>query len=611
MVSGRIFIVIQKENIRNFAIIAHIDHGKSTLADRILEITGTIPKIRMREQILDRMDIERERGITIKAQAVRIDYKADNGELYRLNLIDTPGHVDFTYEVSRSLAACEGAILLIDATQGFQAQTIANLYLALEQDLQIIPVINKIDLPSARPDALKREIQTIIGTKPNEVLAISAKTGEGVSELLEIIVKEIPSPKGDEDTSLKALVFDAHYDDYRGVIVYIRVMDGAIRKGDWIRMMATDKKFQVNEIGVFKPDMTPIDILQTGDVGYIIATIRDIADSRVGDTVTSHEKPADKPLPGYKRPKPMVFCGLYTVETADYEHLGQALEKLSLNDSAFTYQPETSQALGFGFRCGFLGVLHMDIIKERLEREYNLELIVTVPNVVYRITDTKGYVKEIENPEEFPDSTHLTKVEEPYVLLRLVTPSEFMGPMMELNHKKRAEYIKMEYLSEERVTLEYYLPLAELIVDYYDKVKAGSKGYASVDYEFHGFREADLVKVQILINGEPLDAVSFLSDRESATRKGRVMVMKLRRSIPRHLFDVPIQASVGGKIVARETIKALRKDVLSKCYGGDVTRKRKLLEKQKEGKKRMKMFGNVNIPQDALLIVLDISEDDK
>lgn len=611
MVSGRIFIVIQKENIRNFAIIAHIDHGKSTLADRILEITGTIPKIRMREQILDRMDIERERGITIKAQAVRIDYKANNGELYRLNLIDTPGHVDFTYEVSRSLAACEGAILLIDATQGFQAQTIANLYLALEQDLQIIPVINKIDLPSARPDALKREIQTIIGTKPNEVLAISAKTGEGVSELLEIIVKEIPSPKGDENVSLKALVFDAHYDDYRGVIVYIRVMDGAIRKGDWIRMMATDKKFQVNETGVFKPDMTPIDILQTGDVGYIIATIRDIADSRVGDTVTSHEKPADKPLPGYKRPKPMVFCGLYTVETADYEHLGQALEKLSLNDSAFTYQPETSQALGFGFRCGFLGVLHMDIIKERLEREYNLELIVTVPNVVYRITDTKGYVKEIENPEEFPDSTHLTKVEEPYVLLRLVTPSEFMGPMMELNHKKRAEYIKMEYLSEERVTLEYYLPLAELIVDYYDKVKAGSKGYASVDYEFHGFREADLVKVQILINGEPLDAVSFLSDRESATRKGRAMVMKLRRSIPRHLFDVPIQASVGGKIVARETIKALRKDVLSKCYGGDVTRKRKLLEKQKEGKKRMKMFGNVNIPQDALLIVLDITEDDK
>jgi len=611
MVSGRIFIVIQKENIRNFAIIAHIDHGKSTLADRILEITGTIPKIRMREQILDRMDIERERGITIKAQAVRIDYKANNGELYRLNLIDTPGHVDFTYEVSRSLAACEGAILLIDATQGFQAQTIANLYLALEQDLQIIPVINKIDLPSARPDALKREIQTIIGTKPNEVLAISAKTGEGVSELLEIIVKEIPSPKGDENVSLKALVFDAHYDDYRGVIVYIRVMDGAIRKGDWIRMMATDKKFQVNETGVFKPDMTPIDILQTGDVGYIIATIRDIADSRVGDTVTSHEKPADKPLPGYKRPKPMVFCGLYTVETADYEHLGQALEKLSLNDSSFTYQPETSQALGFGFRCGFLGVLHMDIIKERLEREYNLELIVTVPNVVYRITDTKGYVKEIENPEEFPDSTHLTKVEEPYVLLRLVTPSEFMGPMMELNHKKRAEYIKMEYLSEERVTLEYYLPLAELIVDYYDKVKAGSKGYASVDYEFHGFREADLVKVQILINGEPLDAVSFLSDRESATRKGRAMVMKLRRSIPRHLFDVPIQASVGGKIVARETIKALRKDVLSKCYGGDVTRKRKLLEKQKEGKKRMKMFGNVNIPQDALLIVLDITEDDK
>ncbi|MCD6216671.1 translation elongation factor 4 [bacterium] len=602
--------MVDIQHIRNFAIIAHIDHGKSTLADRILEMTGTIHKLKMKEQILDRMDIERERGITIKAQAVKINYTNKDKEQYHLNLIDTPGHVDFTYEVSRSLAACEGAVLLIDATQGFQAQTIANLYLALEQDLMIIPVINKVDLPSARPEALKREINHIIGNEENEIISISAKTGEGVDELLERIITEIPPPKGNEKDSLRALIIDAHYDDYRGVIIYIRIVDGSIKKNDWIKMMSSGKKFQVGEIGVFKPDMTPVDSLKSGDVGYIIATIREIADSRIGDTITSFEKPADNPLPGYKQPKSMVFCGLYPVEPADYNRLSLALDKLSLNDSSFSYQAETSQALGFGFRCGFLGVLHLEIIKERLEREYELELVITVPNVVYRITETNGEVREIENPEDFPDNTRLEKVEEPFVKLNLVTPPEFMGAMMELNHKKRAEYIKMEYLSEERVSLEYKLPLAELIIDYYDKIKAGSKGYASIDYEFDDFRKADLVKVQILINGEPLDAVSFLAHRDVATRRGRQMVMKLRRGIPRHLFDIPIQAQVGGRIVARETIKALRKDVTAKCYGGDITRKRKLLSKQKEGKKRMKMVGNINIPQDALLSVLEIGDED-
>jgi GTP-binding protein LepA len=602
--------VPDREHIRNFAIIAHIDHGKSTLADRILEITGTIHKLKMREQFLDRMDLERERGITIKAQAVQIEYHSENGEDFHLNLIDTPGHVDFNYEVSRSLAACEGAILLIDATQGFQAQTLANLYLALEQDLAIIPVINKIDLASARPEVLKREINYIIGYEEKDILSLSAKTGENVKILLERLIREIPAPGGKPDSPLRALIFDAHYDDYRGVIIYMRVVDGGIKKGDWIKMMSTGKKFQVNEIGVFKPEMTPVSSLETGEVGYLIATIREISDARVGDTITTFEKFAEKPLAGYKKPKPMVYCGLYPIETNDYQKLSHALEKLSLNDSSFTFQAETSQALGFGFRCGFLGVLHMDIIRERLEREYDLELVVTVPNVVYRITDTKGEVKEIENPEDFPDSTKLEKVEEPFVRLTLVTPPEYMGAMMDLNHKKRAEYIKMEYLSETRVSLEYHLPLAELIVDYYDKIKAGSKGYASIDYEFLGFREANLVKVRILINGEPLDAVSFLADRENAVRRGRELVQKLRRNIPRHLFDIPIQAEVGGKVVARETIKALRKDVLAKCYGGDITRKRKLLEKQKEGKKRMKMVGNVNIPQEALLIVLKIGEDE-
>lgn len=595
--------------IRNFAIIAHIDHGKSTLADRILEITGTVHKLKMKEQMLDRMDIERERGITIKAQAVRINYDSPDTKTYNLNLIDTPGHVDFTYEVSRSLAACEGAVLLIDATQGFQAQTIANLYLALEQDLVIIPVINKIDLQSARPDALKREIKYIIGTEESDILSVSAKTGAGVKELLERIVRDIPYPKGNSDGPLRALIFDAFYDDYRGVIVYLRVIDGKVRKGDWIKMMSNGKKFQVGEIGVFRPEMTPIDELSTGDVGYLIATIREIVDSRIGDTVTTYEKPSTQPLAGYKQPKPMVYCGLYTVETSDYSRLALALGKLSLNDSSFTFQPETSQALGFGYRCGFLGVLHLDIIKERLEREYNLELVVTVPNVVYRLTDTQGNVSEIENPEDYPNSTRLAKVEEPFVRLTLVTPPEYMGAMMELNHKKRAEHVKMEYLSEERVSLEYKLPLSELIVDYYDKVKAGSKGYASIDYEFDEFREADLVKVQILVNSEPLDAVSFLAHRDVAVQRGRAMVLKLRRGIPRHLFDIPIQAEVGGKIVARETIKALRKDVISKCYGGDITRKRKLLDKQKEGKKRMKMVGNVHIPQEALLTVLDTSDE--
>ncbi|MFH1515385.1 MAG: translation elongation factor 4 [bacterium] len=598
------------DHIRNFAIIAHIDHGKSTLADRILELTGTVHKLKMKEQMLDTMDIERERGITIKAQAVQIIYEPEKGEMYHLNLIDTPGHVDFTYEVSRSMAACEGAVLLIDATQGFQAQTLANLYLAMEQDLVIIPVINKIDLPGARAESLRREIKQIIGTDEGDILSISAKTGEGVDSLLRRIVREIPSPTGNDKSSLRALIFDAHYDDYRGVIVYIRIVDGFLKKGDWIKMMSNNRKFQVNEIGVFKPTMLPVDSLQTGDVGYIIATIRDINDSRIGDTVTSFEKPSETPLSGYKRPKPMVYCGLYPVEPADYHKLSQALDRLSLNDSSFTFMPETSQALGFGYRCGFLGVLHLDIIKERLEREYDLELVITVPNVVYRITDTSGVSKEIENPEDFPEGGRLVKVEEPIVKLTLVTPPEYMGPMMELNHKRRAQYIKMEYLSEERVSLEYRLPLAELIVDYYDKVKAGSKGYASIDYELDGFSEADLVKVQILINGEPLDAVSFLAHRELATRRGREMVQKLRRGIPRHLFDIPIQAQVGGKIVARETIKALRKDVTAKCYGGDITRKRKLLEKQKEGKKRMKMVGNINIPQDALLSVLDIGDDD-
>jgi len=602
--------VAELSQIRNFAIIAHIDHGKSTLADRFLEVTGTVDKLKMREQLLDRLDLERERGITIKAQAVQINFHSKvDGKQYIFDLIDTPGHVDFTYEVSRSLAACEGAILLVDASQGIQAQTLANLYLAMEQDLTIIPVLNKIDLPAARPEELKQEIGHLIGTPPEEIRAVSAKTGDGVWEVLEQVAALIPPPVGDPAAPLRALIFDSHYDTFRGVIIYVRIVDGRVKKGDQILMVATNRTYEVIELGVFKPDMSPRTELATGEAGYLICTIRDIRTVKIGDTVTLKGNTGVVPLPGFVQPKQMVFCGLYPVEADDYERLTIALEKLSLNDASFTYEAETSQALGFGYRCGFLGLLHMEVIRERLEREYNLELVITVPNVIYQLEHDNGTVEEINNPADFPEGKKINEVREPYVKVTLISPTEYIGALMDLNHKKRGIHKKLEYLSESRVTMEYDLPLAELIVDYYDRLKAATKGYATLDYELIGFRASDLVRVNIMVNEEPLDALSFLCAKDHAYNRGREMVQRLRKVIPRHMFDVPIQAAIGGRIIARETIKAMRKDVLSKCYGGDITRKRKLLEKQKEGKRRMKMVGNVTIPQEAFLSVLDISDD--
>ncbi len=596
--------MIEQNHIRNFSIIAHIDHGKSTLADRLIEYTGTLSKREMEEQILDSMDLERERGITIKAQAVRSIYKARNGEEYMLNFIDTPGHVDFTYEVSRALAACEGALLVIDATQGIEAQTLANVYLALDNDLEIIPVINKIDLPSADPEHVKREIEDVIGIDASDAVLCSAKTGIGIEDVLEAIVERVPAPQGDAEAPLKALVFDSKFDAYKGVVLYVRLMQGRLRKGMKIRMMATGAEFDVTEVGYFKPGIVNVDELEEGQVGFFAASIKNVKDARVGDTVTDGNNPAEAALPGYRKATPMVYCGLYPVENSDYDNLRDALEKLQLNDASLVFEPETSTALGFGFRCGFLGLLHMDVIKERLEREYNLSLITTAPNVIYEVFRTNGDVEMVDNPSLFPDPTVIDHVEEPFVNATIIVPKDYVGAVMELSQEKRGEYDNMTYLDDTRVMIHYALPLSEIIFDYFDRLKSATRGYASLDYELSGYRYSDLVKVDILLNGEPVDALSAIVHKEFATVRGRQLVEKLRSLIPRQMFEIPVQAAIGNKVIARENVRAMRKDVLAKCYGGDISRKRKLLEKQKEGKKRMKQVGSVELPQEAFMAIL-------
>ena len=595
---------MDQNKIRNFSIIAHIDHGKSTLADRLIEYTGTLTKREMEAQILDSMDLERERGITIKAQAVRSSYKAKNGEEYMLNFIDTPGHVDFTYEVSRALAACEGALLVIDATQGIEAQTLANVYLALDNDLEIIPVINKVDLPSADPDRVKHEIEEVIGIDASEAVLTSAKTGLGIEDVLEAIVAKVPAPSGISDSPLKALVFDSKFDAYKGVVLYVRVIDGRIKPGMKIKMMATNAEFEVTEVGVFKPNLVNVDSLEVGQVGFFAAAIKNVKDARVGDTVTDANNPAAEALPGYRKATPMVFCGLYPVENSDYDNLRDALEKLQLNDASLVFEPETSVALGFGFRCGFLGLLHMDVIKERLEREYNLTLITTAPNVIYQVFRTNGDVELVDNPSNFPDPTVIDHVEEPYVNATIIVPKDYVGAVMELSQEKRGEYENMTYLDETRVMIHYALPLSEIIYDYFDRLKSVTRGYASLDYELAGYRASSLVKVDILLNGEQVDALSAIVHREKAVSRGRQLVEKLRSLIPRQMFEIPVQAAIGNKVIARENVRAMRKDVLAKCYGGDISRKRKLLEKQKEGKKRMKQVGSVELPQEAFMAIL-------
>ncbi len=597
-----------QDHIRNFCIIAHIDHGKSTLADRILEFTGAIDPRQMQEQVLDQMDLERERGITIKMTAVRLTYRARNGQEYELNLIDTPGHVDFTYEVSRSLAACEGALLVVDASQGVEAQTIANVNLAMNNGLEIIPVINKIDLPAADPERVKEEIENILMLDPSEAILASAKEGIGTEQILEAVVHKIPPPRGDPSASLRALIFDSHFDPYLGVVVYIRVVDGVVRPGMRIRFMSTGREFEVTSVGFFTPRLQEGDELRTGEVGYLTAGIKTVGDTRVGDTITDAERPATEPLPGYKPVKPMVYCGLYPVEGEEFSDLRDALMKLQLNDAALVFEPETSAALGFGFRCGFLGLLHMDIVQERLEREFGLSLIATAPSVVYRITTTKGEVILLDNPAHWPSPTTIATVEEPYIRATIFVPSEYVGAMMELAMERRGEFVKMEYPSPNRVLLTYDLPLAEILLDFYDQLKSRSKGYASFDYEPIGYRQSELVKLDILINGEPVDALSFITHRDRAYSRGRALVERLREVVPRQQFEVRIQAAIGSKVIAAERIPPFRKNVLAKCYGGDVTRKRKLLEKQKEGKKRMKQLGNVEIPQEAFLSVLKVAE---
>lgn len=600
---------MDQARIRNFCIIAHIDHGKSTLADRLLEYTGAVSARKMVAQVLDSMDLERERGITIKARAVRLTYRAEDGRDYLLNLIDTPGHVDFSYEVSRSLAACEGALLLVDASQGIQAQTIANLYLALEHDLEIIPVINKIDLPGADPERVLKELADVGGFTREEVLTASAKTGLGTKEILEAIVRRIPPPRGSLERPVQALVFDSHFDSYRGVIAYLRVVNGQLQTGEKIKTMATGKEFEVTELGVFTPEMEPVAELGPGEVGYLIAGIKDVRDSRVGDTITSAGCPAQEPLPGYKPARPMVYCGFYPVENDGYEDLREALARLQLNDAALVYEAESSNALGFGFRCGFLGLLHMEIIQERLEREYGLNIIATSPSVVFRAYLKKnGEVLEIRNPSELPAAGEIERLEEPFVKASIILASDYVGPIMELCQEKRGIYQGMEYLTPERVLLKYDLPFAEILLDFYDKLKSRSRGYASLDYEFAGYRPSDLVKLDILLNGKPVDALSAIVHREKAYSRGKQLVQKLKEIIPRQLYEVPIQAAIGSRVIARETVKAIRKDVLAKCYGGDVTRKRKLLEKQKEGKKRLKQLGTVEVPQEAFLAVLKIDD---
>ena len=598
--------MIKQENKRNFSIIAHIDHGKSTIADRLLEMTGTVTSREMKDQLLDSMDLEREKGITIKAQAVTLNYKAKNGEDYELNLIDTPGHVDFIYEVSRSLAACDGALLVVDAAQGIEAQTLANVYLALENDLEILPVINKIDLPSADPDKVKLEIEDVIGLPSDNTVLVSGKTGLGIEDLLEAIIEYIPAPKGDTKSPLKALIFDSHYDDFRGVITYIRIMEGTLKKGDKIKIMSTEKEFDILEIGVFSPKMKETEELSAGSVGYIITGIKSIKDTQVGDTITHVKNPTNIPLAGYRPALSMVFAGVYPISTDDYEDLRDALEKLQLNDASLSYVPETSLALGFGFRCGFLGLLHMEIIVERLRREFGIDLISTAPSVEYHVTTETGETLIIDNPAEFPVGKKY--IEEPYVKGTIIVPKDYVGNVMELCQEKRGTFLNMNYLDDTRTMISYDLPLAEIVIDFYDKLKSRTKGYASFEYEMIGYKESDLVKVDILVSGNPVDAFSFIAHKDNAYHRGRAIVERLKDVIPRQQFEVPLQAALGSKIIARETIKALRKNVLAKCYGGDITRKKKLLEKQKEGKKRMKAIGNVEIPQEAFLSVLKLND---
>ena len=597
---------MQNKNIRNFSIIAHIDHGKSTIADRLIEYTGTLSQREMEAQVLDNMDLERERGITIKAQTVRLDYKGKDGQMYQLNLIDTPGHVDFTYEVSRSLAACEGALLVVDAAQGVEAQTLANVYMALENDLEIVPVINKIDLPSADPERVKEEIENSIGLDTSNTVLASAKAGIGIEEILDSVVDYIPAPEGDENAPLKALIFDSFFDAYKGVIAHVRVKEGHIKKGMKLKMMATGKEFEVTDVGCFKPQSVDVGHLDVGEVGFVAGSLKDVRDVRVGDTITFADNPAAEPLPGYRGVTPMVYCGLYPVESSDYDNLKDALEKMQINDAALVFEPETSVALGFGFRCGFLGLLHMDVIQERLEREYKLKLITTAPSVIYHVYKTDGSMLKVSNPSELPPQTEIEHIEEPYVKATVIVPNDFVGAVMEISQDKRGEFKNMDYLDTNRVMITYHIPLNEIIFDYFDRLKSATRGYASLDYELADYKESKLVKVDILLNGDPVDALSTIVHKDRAASRGRQLAAKLKEIIPQQMFEIPIQAAIGSKVIARENVRARRKDVLAKCYGGDISRKRKLLEKQKEGKKRMKAVGSVEVPQEAFMAILKI-----
>ncbi|MAS34305.1 MAG: elongation factor 4 [Anaerolineaceae bacterium] len=601
---------MKRENIRNFSIIAHVDHGKSTLADRLLQQTHTVSDREMQEQLLDGMELERERGVTIKASAVRMNYLAQNGEQFIINLIDTPGHVDFTYEVSRALQACEGAVLVVDASQGIEAQTLSNIYLALEQDLEIIPVVNKIDLPAAQPDDVSKEMEDLLGIAAEDVLRISAKSGLGIEKVLERVIQDVPPPGGDENAPLRALVFDSHYDSYKGVIAYVRVVDGSFKKQDLLHLMATRTTFEPIEIGVFSPNMKPIDTLSAGEVGYIATGLKTIRECRVGDTITAAQQKADAPLPGYAQVKPMVFAGVYPTDNDDYDDLRDAMEKLQLNDASLTYEPETSQALNFGFRVGFLGLFHMEIVQERLEREYDLDILATAPSVEYQIIKRDGTMLTIDSPAHLPDESVVEEIREPWMKIQIYSPQDFIGPIMDLCIKKRGEYITTEYLDATRVILHYQIPLSELIVDFYDRLKSVSRGYASLDYQFEEYRAGDLIKLDLLVNNEPVDALALIVHRDDAYHKGQKLVSKLKDLIPQQMFPVPIQAATGKRVISRANVKALRKDVLAKCYGGDITRKKKLLEKQKKGKKRMKMIGQVEVPQEAFMALLSLGDED-